>query len=292
MMYGFMEEHRTTYKIATMCTVLKASRSGYYAWRKRRPSRRRVDNQELLGHIRQVHTQSRKLYGSPRITVELNEQGFPCGKNRVARIMKDHGICAEVKKRRFRRTTDSRHAYALAANLLIGRGQTEGVWASDITFVPTSEGWLYVAVVMNVKSRRVIGLSMSETLSQELTSAALREAAGRQRPSAGWIHHSDRGRQYASYAYQALLKEYGVIPSMSRSGNCYDNAYVESFWGTLKTELVHGEKYRSRLEARLSIFEYVEVFYNRQRRHSALGYRSPEQYERLLSDNLTSCPLY
>jgi putative transposase len=284
MTYGFMEEHRTTYKIATMCTVLKASRSGYYAWRKRRPSRRRVDNQELLGHIRQVHTQSRKLYGSPRITVELNEQGFPCGKNRVARIMKDHGICAEVKKRRFRRTTDSRHAYALAANLLIGRGQTEGVWASDITFVPTSEGWLYVAVVLNVKSRRVIGLSMSETLSQELASAALREAVGRQRPSAGWVHHSDRGRQYASYSYQALLKAYGMIPSMSRSGNCYDNAYVESFWGTLKTELVHGERYRSRLEARLSIFEYVEVFYNRQRRHSALGYRSPEQYERLLSE--------
>jgi putative transposase len=284
MTYGFIDEHRGIYKIATMCTALRASRSGYYAWRTRRPSRRRTDNQELLGHIRQVHAQSRRLYGSPRITVELKEQGFRCGKHRVARIMRDHGICGEVKKRRFRRTTDSRHAYALAANLLVGRRQTEGLWASDITFVPTSEGWLYVAVVMNVKSRRVIGLSTSETLSQELASAALREAAGRQRPCAGWIHHSDRGRQYASYAYQALLKEYGMIPSMSRSGNCYDNAYVESFWGTLKTELVHGERYRSRLEARLSIFEYVEVFYNRQRRHSALGYRSPEQYERLLDE--------
>lgn len=284
MTYGFMEEHRKLYRVATMCTVLKVSRSGYYAWRNRRPSRRRIDNQELLGHIRRVHAQSRKLYGSPRITVELQAKGFRCGKNRVARIMKDHGICAEVKKRRFRRTTDSRHAYALAANLLTGRKQTEGVWASDITFVPTSEGWLYVVVVMNVQSRRVIGLSVSETLSQELTSAALREAAGRQRPSTGLIHHSDRGRQYASYAYQELLKEYGMIPSMSRSGNCYDNAYVESFWGTLKTELVHGERYRSRLEARLSIFEYVEVFYNRQRRYSALGYRSPEQYEKLLDE--------
>ncbi len=284
MTYGFMEEHRGLYRIATMCSVLRASRSGYYAWRTRRPSRRRIDNEELLGHIRQVHRQSRRLYGSPRITVELREQGLTCGKNRVARIMKAHGICGEVKKRRFRRTTDSRHEYALAANLLVGRRQTERVWASDITFVPTSEGWLYVAVVMNVKSRRVLGLSMSETLSQELASAALRDAAGRQHPAAGLIHHSDRGRQYASYAYQALLKEYGMIPSMSRSGNCYDNAYMESFWGTLKTELVHGERYRSRLQARLSIFEYVEVFYNRQRRHSALGYRSPEQYERLLGE--------
>ena len=284
MTYGFMEEHRGLYGIATMCSVLRASRSGSYAWRSRQPSRRRIDNQELLGHIRQVHTQSRRLYGSPRITVELREKGFQCSKNRVARIMRDHGICGEVKRRRFRRTTDSRHAYALAANLLVGRRQTEGVWASDITFVPTSEGWLYVAVVMNVKSRRVLGLSMSETLSQELASAALREAAGRHCPAAGWIHHSDRGRQYASYAYQGLLKEYGMLPSMSRSGNCYDNAYMESFWGTLKTELVHGERYRSRLQARLSIFEYVEVFYNRQRRHSALGYRSPEQYERLLGE--------
>jgi hypothetical protein len=153
MKYGFIEEHREMYRIASMCAVLKTSRSGYYAWRNRQPSRRRIDNQELLGHIRQVHTRSRKLYGSPRITAELNEQGFKCGKNRVARIMKDHSICAEVKKRRFRRTTDSRHDYALAANLLIDQGQTEGVWASDITFVPTSEGWLYVAAVMNVKSR-------------------------------------------------------------------------------------------------------------------------------------------
>jgi putative transposase len=169
----------------------------------------------------------------------------------------------------------------LAANLLVDQRQTEGVWASDITFVPTLEGWLYVAAVMNVKIRKIIGMSMSNKLSQDLASAALRDAVGRQSPPEGLIHHSDRGRQYASYAYQGLLREYGITPSMSRSGNCYDNAYVESFFATLKTELVHGERYRSRLEARLSIFEYVEVFYNRQRRHSALGYRSPEQYEKL-----------
>jgi len=284
MKYRFMEEHRESYKIKSMCEVLKVSRSGYYAWKTRQPSTRQKDNEDLLGHIREVHTQSRRLYGSPRIAAELNERGLRCGKNRVARIMKDHSIWAEVKKRRFRRTTDSRHPYALAANLLIDPRQIEGVWASDITFVPTSEGWLYVAVVMNVKSRKIIGLCMSDKLSQDLTSAALRDAVGRQSPSKGMIHHSDRGRQYASYAYQELLREYGMIPSMSRSGNCYDNAYVESFFGTLKTELVHGERYHSKLEARLSIFEYVEMFYNRQRSHSALGYRSPEQYEKLLNE--------
>jgi transposase InsO family protein len=267
-----------------MCEVLKVSRSGYYAWEGREPSRRQRDNEALLRQIREIHTQSRRLYGSPRVVAELRKQGVRCGKNRVARIMREHLIRGEVKKRRFRRTTDSRHDYALASNLLVERSQTEGVWASDMTFVPTSEGWLYLAAVMNVKSRKIIGLSMSDKLSQELASDALRDAVGRQNPSGGLIHHSDRGRQYASYAYQELLREYGMIPSMSRSGNCYDNAYVESFFGTLKTELVHGERYRTRLEARLSIFEYVEVFYNRQRSHSALGYRSPEQYEKLLRE--------
>jgi len=284
MKYGFIEEHREVHEIKRMCGVLKVSRSGYYAWGRREPSLRQRGNEELLRQIREVHIQSRRLYGSPRIAAELKKQGFGCGKKRVARIMREHSIRGEVKKRRFRRTTDSRHPYALASNLLVERSQTEGVWASDMTFVPTSEGWLYVAAVMNVKSRRIIGLSMSDKLSQELASDALRDAVGRQSPSEGLIHHSDRGRQYASYAYQELLREYGMTPSMSRSGNCYDNAYVESFFGTLKTELVHGERYRTRLEARLSIFEYVEVFYNRQRSHSALEYRSPEQYEKLLHE--------
>ena len=285
MKYEFIQEHRETYKAKSMCELLKVSRSGYYAWNTREPSRRQKDNEELLEHIQKIHTESRKLYGSPRITAELHEEGYRCGKNRVARIMKKHSIRADMKKRRFRRTTDSRHEYALAANLLVERRQTEGVWASDITFVPTAEGWLYVAAVMNVESRKIIGLSMKRHLSQDITSDALKEAVTRQKPSEGLIHHSDRGRQYASYVYQDLLKEYGLTASMSRKGNCYDNAYMESFFGTLKTELVHGERYRSRLEARLSIFEYVEVFYNRKRRHSALGYRSPEEYERLLNES-------
>lgn len=284
MKYEFMEEHRETYKVKSMCEVLQVSRSGYYAWKSRQLSRRQKANEDLLERIRKVHRQSRRLYGSPRITASLHDEGVRCGKNRVARIMKDHWIRADVKKRRFRRTTDSRHNYALAANLLIDHRQTEGVWASDMTYVQTSEGWLYVAAVMNLQSRKIIGLSMSDKLSQDLASAALKDAVGRQSPSEGLIHHSDRGRQYASYAYQELLKEYSITQSMSRSGNCYDNAYMESFFGTLKTELVYGERYRSRLEAKLSIFEYVEVFYNRQRKHSALGYRSPEQYERLLNE--------
>jgi transposase InsO family protein len=279
-----MDEYRKAYKVSTMCRVLKVSRSGYYAWRDRVPSTRRRDNAELLQRIRQIHVQSRSLYGSPRITAELNEQGLRCGKHRVARLMKNDSIRGQVKKRRFRRTTDSGHSYPLAANLLIGKKQTEGVWASDMTYIATSEGWLYVAAVMNVASRKIIGLSMSDKISQELASAALRDAVGRQKPPKGLIHHSDRGREYASYAYQDLLTGYGIMQSMSRSGNCWDNAYMESFFGTLKTELVHGEKYRSRLEARLSIFEYVEVFYNRFRRHSALGYKSPEQYQELLDE--------
>ena len=169
-----MGEHRERFKIKRMCRVLRVSRSGYYAWGSRQPSLRQRDNEELLRQIREVHTQSRRLYGSPRIAAELKKQGVRCGKNRVARIMREHSIEAAVKKRRFRRTTDSRHDYALASNLLVERSQTEGVWASDITFVPTSEGWLYVAAVMNVKNRKIVGLSMSDKLSQELASAALR----------------------------------------------------------------------------------------------------------------------
>ena len=281
MKYRFMEREKAAHTVKRMCEVLKVSRSGSYAWKVRQPSTRQKENGDLLSRIRAIHAKSRRLYGSPRIRAELIEQGFPCGKNRVARIMKDHGVRAEVKRRRFRRTTDSNHPYA---NLLLGKHQTEGVWASDMTFVQTSEGWLYVAAVMRVRSRKIIGLAMGEKITQELASSAFMDAVGRQGRPEGLIHHSDRGRQYASYAYQDLLKRYGMQASMSRSANCYDNAYLESFFGTLKTELVHGEKYRTRLEARLSIFDYVEVFYNRQRRHSALGYRSPEQYERFLNE--------
>ena len=266
-----------------MCRVLGVSRSGYYAWRKRRPSKRFNENEQLLARIKEIHEKNRRVYGSPRITAELHEHGSSCGKNRVAKLMKDNEIRAEVK-RRFRKTTDSRHPYALAANLLVQRNYSGPLWTSDITFVPTSEGWLYVSAVMSVQSRKIIGLSMREQLSEELAATSLQQAVAREKPKDGLIHHSDRGRQYASYGYQALLKRYGITPSLSRKGNCYDNAYMESFFSTLKRELVHGERYRTREEARLSIFEYVEVFYNRLRRHSSLGFRSPEQHEKLLRE--------
>ncbi len=264
-----------------MCRVLGVSRSSYYAWRKRQPSKRSRENEQLLGRIQEIYEKNRRVYGSPRITKELREFGTCCGKNRIARLMKENGIRARLH-RKYKRTTDSRHDYAVATNLLLEGGWRKPLWTSDITFIPTYEGWLYVSAVMSVRSRKIIGLSMNDRLTEEMTSAALKQAIAREKPTQGLIHHSDRGRQYASHEYQALLRRYGIASSMSRKGNCYDNAYMESFFSTLKRELVHGERYRTRDEARLSIFEYVEVFYNRRRKHSALDYMSPEQYENRL----------
>ena len=281
MKYRFMEDHRVIFRLKKMCKVLKVSRSGYYEWRKRMPSKRQVTNKWLLERIQEVYRKSRRIYGSPRITDGLNDKGITCGKNRVARIMKENSISAKVL-RKFKRTTDSRHSYPASVNLLLNGNERGRIWASDITFIPTRMGWMYVAAVMDVSSRKIIGLSIKDRLTQELTTDALKQAVKRERPSKGLIHHSDRGKQYASYEYRALLKRYGIRPSMSRSGNCYDNAYIESFWSSLKRELVHGERYRTREDARLSIFEYIEVFYNRIRKHSALGYKSPEQYGKLL----------
>jgi transposase InsO family protein len=281
MKYMFMEEHRGIFRLKKMCKVLKVSRSGYYAWRKRMPSKRQKANKWLLERIEEVYKKSRRIYGSPRITDGLNDQGITCGKNRVARIMQDNGIRAKIR-RRFKRTTDSRHCYPVAPNLLINNNRAESVWASDITFIRTREGWLYLSAVMNVRSRKIIGFSMMNELTQELTVSALKQAVERERPDEGLIHHSDRGRQYATYTYQDLLERHGIASSMSRKGNCYDNAHIESFFATLKRELVHGERYQTREEARLSIFEYIEVFYNRIRKHSSLGYKSPEQYGKLV----------
>ena len=245
------------------------------------PSKRVIANNKLLCSIRDIYQKRRKVYGSPRITDELNECGMRCRKNRVARIMKENGIRAYIRKK-FRRMNESQHSYPASANLLINSNKDDRVWASDITFIHTREGWMYVSAIKDVQTRKIIGLSIKNRLTQDLTIDALMQAVKRVRPGKGLIHHSDRGKQYASYAYQKLLKTYGIQSSMSRSGNCYDNAYIESFWGTLKKELVYGEKYLTRKEARLSVFEYIEVFYNRIRKHSALGYKSPVQYDKLL----------
>jgi len=219
-----------------MYKVLQVSRSGYYAWQNRQPGKQWHENELLLIQVQEIYEKNRRVYGSPRITEVLREQGTRCGKNRIARLMKENGIRAEVK-RRFRKTTDSRHDYALAAHLLIEDGYQGPLWASGITYVPTNEGWLYVSAVMNVKTRKIIGLSMNERLTEEMATTALRQAVAREEPPEGLIHHSDRGRQYASYGYQALLKRCSITPSMSRKGNCYDNAYMESFFSTLKREL-------------------------------------------------------
>ena len=277
MKYAFMDEHRERYRLQSMCNVLKVSRSGYYAWKRRSPSKRQRENMELLIKIQEIYKKRRRVYGSPRITQELNEEGIGCGKNRVARIMKENGIRAYIRKR-FRGRVESCPNEPASPNLLLNGKQSDRVWSSDITYIYTSEGWLYVSAIMDIRTRKIIGLSMKNRLTQELTTDALMQALKQERPDKELIHHSDRGKQYGSYAYKALLKQYGLQSSMSRSGNCYDNAHIESFWSTLKKELVYGEKYRTRRDARLSIFEYIEVFYNRIRKHSALDYRSPEQF--------------
>ncbi len=264
-----------------MCKLLEVSRSGFYAWLRRGESRRSRENRRLTALIRQEHEESRETYGSPRIHAALKARGERCGLNRVARLMRKEGIRSKVK-RKFRKTTNSRHAHPVAENLLswgFRPNDPNQVWASDITYIWTDEGWLYLAVTMDLYSRLIVGWSMSETMPASLVVNALSMAIDRRSPPSGLIHHSDRGVQYAAGAFQGLLERNDIRCSMSGKGNCYDNAAKESFFHTLKTELVHHEHYRTREEARASLFEYIEVFYNRQRLHSTLGYLSPSAFE-------------
>jgi len=285
MRYGFIEAHRNDYAIKMMCRVLGVSRSGYYAWRSRPPSSRAQANQELLKHIKLVHQDSRQTYGSPRIHAELREQGLQCNQKRVARLMRLHGIQAK-QRRRYKLTTRVNPRRAAAANLLNRHFKAEHVnqkWVADITYVSTHEGWLYLAVVLDVFSRQIVGWSMSNRLKTNLVADALKMALLQRQPPPGLIHHSDRGSQYTSRDYQALLSRHHIRASMSGTGNAFDNAMMESFFATLKTECVD-RRFQTRSEARLTIFEYIEVFYNRQRRHSALGFLSPLRFESIHSD--------
>jgi len=264
-----------------MCRVLRASRSGYYEWRNRPESPRTKENRRLLKRIKTVHEQSRKTYGVQRVHGQLIALGETCGKNRVARLMKDADIQSKRRKK-YKATTDSKHNHPVAQNLLSRDFQVDApdrVWVSDITYIPTDEGWLYLATVMDLFHKKIVGWSMSERITKELAVSALQMAVERRRPQKGLIHHSDRGSQYASGEYQKKLSEHEMLCSMSRKGDPWDNAPMESFFGTLKTELVHDRRYRSRVEARGDIFEYIEVFYNRIRLHSTLGMKSPEAYE-------------
>jgi putative transposase len=268
-----------------MCRVLEVSRSGYYDWAKRPESRRSKRHRHLVARIRQAHIESRQIYGSPRIHGELIDQGERVGRNTVARLMRKHDIQSKVHKR-FVVTTDSRKTKRPAGNILNGEFTADKAnqkWASDVTFIPTRKGWLYLASVMDLYSRMIIGWSMGEKNSTELAQDALRMATLQRSQYQGVLLHSDQGVQYASGAYQEQLKKLGIVCSMSRKGNCWDNAPMESFFHSLKTEWVHFEDYKTRNEARLSIFSYIELFYNRKRRHSALQNKSPMVFERAMS---------
>lgn len=255
--------------------------SGYYAWKKRPESARKQENQRIVDEIKVIHRQSRETYGSPRIHVDLGEKGIVCSEKRVARLMKSHQIAAK-RKRKFVVTTDSRHALPVAENQLnqeFSASKPNEKWVTDITYVWTREGWLYLAVVLDLYSRKVIGWAMDQSMERRLVMNALQMALLARRPEKGLLLHSDRGSRYASNDYQQILKDNKITCSMSRKGNCYDNAVMESFFATLKQELVYHRQYQTRNEAKQDIFEYIQVWYNRKRRHSALGYLSPEQFE-------------
>lgn len=265
-----------------MCQILKISRSGYYAWVKRPESLRKKRNSELLEKIKNIYKISRETYGSPRVTHALKNEGIQCGKNHIAKLMKENNIVAKTRKK-FKATTNSKHKYPVADNILkqdFTAPKPNQIWVADITYIPTDEGWLYLAAIVDLYNKKVVGWAMDSTMTKQLCIDALKQAIGRQRPSKGLIHHSDRGVQYASKEYQKVLKSNGFKASMSRKGNCYDNACMESFFGTLKTELIYFTRFKTRAEARLAIFEYIEVFYNRIRLHSKLGYKSPEEFEK------------
>jgi putative transposase len=269
-----------------MCQVLQVTRSGYYAWVARAPSAQRLRQEDLLGQIRRAHEISDGTYGSPRIHAELAEQEIEVCVNTVAKLMKKAGIRSIMHRRFVVRTTDSNHDLPVASNVLERKFHADlpnQKWCCDITYIPTAEGFLYLAGVMDLCSRKIVGWSMAEHLRTELCLDAVQMAIRSRRPEEGLIHHSDRGVQYASEDYQQTLKSHGIALSMSRVGDCYDNAAMESLWGTLKTELVYHRKYQTREEARQSIFKYIECWYNRRRRHSAIGYSSPEQFEASLN---------
>jgi putative transposase len=283
MKYQFIDRYRSLYRVEKMCRVLHISRSSYYTWKNRGTSMRDRENDRLVFEIKLMYEKSRRLYGSPRITAELRAKGIRCGENRIARLMRANGIVAKTK-RRFKATTDSRHTFPVAENILnqnFTADRPNKAWVSDITYIWTKEGWLYLAAILDIFNRKIVGWAMGSRITGDLVTKALIMAVRRQKPTSGVIFHSDRGSQYASHDFRKLLEKYECIQSMSGTGNCYDNAMMETFFHTLKTELVYFERYEKRQDAHLSIFEYIEIFYNRIRRHSSLGYVSPVDFERL-----------
>jgi putative transposase len=282
--YACIQTHRSEFEISLMCRALRVSRTGFYAAQRRGGRQHEQADQRLRVEIRSIHRASKRRYGSPRVHQALTAQGIRCSRKRVERLMREDGLRAKPR-RRFRGTTNSAHAHPIAPNRLERRfaiREIEGVdrvWVGDITYVPTRESWLYLAVVLDLASRRVVGWAMKDTLETSLATDALTLALWRRQPEPNLLHHSDRGVQYASGDYQALLAEHGITCSMSRKGNCWDNAVAESFFATLEWELIEESDWHTHEQAKRAIFEYLEVWYNRKRRHSALGYKSPAEYE-------------
>lgn len=287
--YEFIDEHRHEFLVQRMCNVLGVSASGYYAWRSRPLSQRAQENHKLTTEIVEVHEESRKTYGSPRIYKELVARGRSVSENRVAKLMQAGNIAVKRKKKR-KITTDSRHDYPVAPNLLnrnFKADRPDQKWVGDITYIPTAEGWLYLATVMDLFSRKIVGWAMEATLESSLVEQAFLMAVQNRKPPKNLLHHSDRGSQYAGDLYRKLLADYNIIVSMSRTGNCYDNAVMESFFSTLKCDQVFAQNYQSRQEAKTDIFGYIEGFYNPVRRHSTLDYQSPVEFERRYYNNFS-----
>lgn len=281
MRYAFIADHEGEYEVKRMCQALGVRRSGYYAWRDRPTGLRGQANQELLAQIKREHENSRQTYGSPRIHAALQRKGVVCGRKRVARLMRLEGIVARKPRKRYPVTTQRQPGAIPAPNLLhrdFSAPAPNRKWVTDITFIDTAEGWLYLAPVLDLFSRRVVGWAMADHMETSLVEAALGMALARRHPAAGWLHHSDQGSQYTSSAYQQYLNDHHCQVSMSRVGDCYDNAAMESFFATLKAECATGQ-FATRSMARTAIFEYIEVWYNRQRLHSSLGYLSPVEFE-------------
>jgi putative transposase len=280
--YRFIDDHKGRWPVRLLCDALEVAPAAYYAWRQRPPSAQQQRQDALLVEIRAIHAEVKARYGSPRIYKELVARGHDCCVNTVAKLMRDNDVRAKTARKFRVRTTDSNHALPVADNLLdrqFNPSQANEAWVADITYIPTREGWLYLAAVEDLYSRRVVGCAMAEHMESRLAVDALELAVQRRLPGEGLLSHSDRGSQYASEHYQRLLATHGITCSMSRKADCWDNAPMESFFASLKKELVHDADFATRSEARAAIFEYIEVFYNNQRRHSSLGYVSPAEYE-------------
>jgi putative transposase len=279
--FVFIAAEKAVYPVGVLCDVLGVSRSGYYAWSGRPEPARAKSDEQLKAQIAAVHEKSRSTYGSPRVHAELRDKGVRVGKKRVERLMREDGLKAR-QKRRFRRTTDSNHTHPIAPNVLARQFTVTApnkVWVTDVTYIATNEGWLYLAAILDLFSRRVVGWATSATNDRALALDALELALQARQPAAGLLHHSDRGSPYASEDYRHVLRQRGLVASMSRSGDCWDNAVAESFFATLKTELVDHESYPTRAAATVSIGDYLERFYNPVRLHSHLGYKSPMEFE-------------